>query len=392
MSPESFAQILLTEHLLIISGQGYRPIDHLLDEIEKMENRRRVCLSLPYPSFVKYHERLTALGIWKGLTNIPSATTSTFSEQASIRLAEELKVDFVVLGDQVSRNTLHESDEGISAKTKGLLKANIVPVVCFGESLGDYLRGASVEVIQDQLSSLLLGLTFDQILKVVLVYKAPWVNYIPPETFGEESKKTHQLVLEAMESLLGHEAASHIPLFTDLPFVLEDFSKLTADTPPSGYFLDLEGKKTGIVTAYNTILTQFPSKTPRTKPVIENFPLEKGEEKPSLKDEETEHEEEESVIEESLHETILAVDTEMENSTMEFEIHESTQIPFEERAAKSGDEDFQMDWYSDEELESLRKEFGIPPDGSQASRYFPAWDSSRSVRIIKTKQQKLQDA
>lgn len=391
MNPESFSQKLLTEHLLIISGQGYRPIDDLLDEIEKMKNPQRVCLSLPYPSFVKYRERLSSLSIWKGLTNIPSATAQTFSELASIRLAEELKVNFVVLGDHVSRDTLHESDQGISAKIKGLLKANIIPVVCFGESLGDYLRGTSVDVIQDQLSTLLLGLTFDQILKVVLVYKAPWINYIPPESFDEESNKTHQMVLGAMETLLGHEAASHIPFFTDLPFVLEDFSKLTTDVPPSGYFLDLEGRKPGIVTAYNNVLTQFPAKTPRPKPILENLTQKSEKETPVVNEPESELTEEESIIEESIHETILAVDTEMDDSTLEFELHEATQAAVEEKL-KSAEDDFQMDWYSDEELESLRKEFGIPPDGSQASRYFPAWDSSHSVRIIKTKQQKLQDA
>jgi hypothetical protein len=86
------------------------------------------------------------------------------------------------------------------------------------------------------------------------------------------------------------------------------------------------------------------------------------------------------------------VEDELETPTLHFDIPEPTQVLSSEQPSAEEeteeDEDFEFAWYSDEELDSLRKEFGLLPDGTKVPQSPPSWDNSRPVRVIKTKLQK----
>ncbi len=87
-------------------------------------------------------------------------------------------------------------------------------------------------------------------------------------------------------------------------------------------------------------------------------------------------------------ETILSVGEELHDSTLHFELPEHTALTEQEELPATEEEPFELEWYSEEELDLLRKEFGILPDGSKIPFSTPSWDSSKPVRIIKTLAQK----
>ncbi len=413
MALQQFSHALLTEHLLIVCCQAYRQQESLLEIARSLENPgRKLCLALPYAALVDHHKELSSLNIWKGLSDIYSIDSETFSGSVAIRMAKEAKIDFAVVGGPISRNVLYEGDQILAAKIRGLLDADITPVVCFGENLQDYLRGTSSQVIKEQLGALLLGLSFDQLTQVILVYKSPWVDYIAPEHFAEESEKFHAMVLEVMQHLFGLDAASHIPLLTNLPYAKEDFQKISYDIPPSGYFLELAGKNPELVKDYFNILTaetipSYPSKISKptlesAKAITESIPVKKPRKSRKKKDEslvenvtdvhelsevETEVEVSEQTVEDSHHQTILSIENELEESTLHFELQPTNEID-EKEPEEPTTEDSAFDWFSEEELESLQKEFGMTSDGHFQLPPPPEWDNSHHVRVIKTQAQK----
>ena len=411
---QQFSQALLTEHLLIVSCQAYRSQEALLELARSLDNPgRKLCLALPYAALVENHSALSSMNIWKGLSDTYSLDPDTFPGPVAIRMAKEANIDFAVIGGPISRNVLYESEQNLAAKIRGLLDVAITPVVCFGETLADYLRGSSREVIKGQLSALLLGLSFDQLSRVILVYKAPWTDYIAPEHFADESDKSQMVVLEVMHHLFGADVISHIPLLTNLPYATEDFKKISHEIPPSGYFLELAGKDPSLVADYFYILTQeavipYTSKAakPSLAPIEETAPevilkpkkprKKKIEVKPepsvieetAVPTETSEIETFNEVVEESLHESILAVENDLAEPTIQFDLHETTEIGLEEPPSVIENEDSAFDWFTDEELEALQKEFGIGSDGKIHPKPLPVWDNSHNVRVIPTQAQK----
>lgn len=408
MTALQFSQALLSEHLLLVSCQSYRPVDEILFPFNGAESSdQKLCLALPYNSLHKHREQISSLNIWKGLSDIPSVTPGSFSENAAISLAKEAGIDFVVLGDNNARQVLYESDQSVAAKIRALLNADITPVVCFGETLQDHDRGNGAQAIQNQLTALLLGLTFDQVTRVVLVYKCPWINYAAPENFAAEYDKVHNGVLNAMQHLFGKDATSNIAVLTDLPLTPEDFTKISYEIPPSGYFLELGGRDPQLIAEYFNIITHTTPRARRvpklTPPKLQPTPAalepppppKKGKKsrKKSMVEDEIEEGVEDGVEEgvegeESLHDTILSVEHELDEPTIHFELREQTQLAGEGSSEEGSSDDFDFEWYSDEELDALRKEFGIHSDGTITPQPLPTWDSSRPVRIIKTLAQK----
>lgn len=423
MSLQQFSQALLTEHFCIVSCEAYRPAENLVEIVRSLENSsQKLCIAFPYAALIKNHELLTSLNVRKGLSDIPSMDPHTFPAQISIRLAKEANIDFALIGGRTSRQVLFESDHSIAAKLRGLLETKITPIVCFGETLQEYVRGSTEQVLKEQLSTLLLGLTFDQIIRTVLVYKAPWINSIAPENFTAEYNKAHHIVISMLKHLFGSDAASHISLLTDLPWISEDYSKIESDLPPSGYFLELGGKNPQMLSEYYHILSKTgfkaaPSPIPellKSQPQQQSdIELEKPKkaEKPK-KEKKAKKKKEESVeevseietfamthendTEETIHDSILSVEHELDSPTIEFDLNEPTEAALADDQSPDGDittdEEFELQWYSNEELEALRKEFGIESDGTINPRPVPVWDNTRPVRIIKTQAQKAEEA
>ncbi len=381
----------------MVCCQAYRPPEEIFYQFSNIEgDSKKACLALPYATLEKHREQIAALPVWRGLTDIPSVTSGTFSESVAVRLAKEAQVDFVILGDATSRQSLYESDQSIALKVRALLKEDITPFVCFGESLQDHERGNTEQVIQDQLSTILLGLTFDEITRVVLIYKCPWINHTAPENFAVEHKNAHHGIQKAVQHLFGKDAASHISIFTDLPLTSDDFGQIEYDIPPSGYFLELEGRDPQLIADYYSIISHTAPKArkvPRlTPPKAQHAipipdpdaapPPPKEKKKKKSKKEATAIEEME-VAEES----ILSVDDELDDATLHYEIDERDDAT---RHDASGSDEFDFEWYSDEELEALRNEFGIEASTAGVGQPLPVWDANRPVRIIKTTAQKAE--
>lgn len=411
MTLQQFSQALLTEHLLIVSCQAYQKPEKLLELIQSLENPgQKLCLALPFAALEQNFSLLSSLNIRKGLSDIYNLDPNTFAGSIALRMAKEARIDFAVVGGTLSRDVYYESDQAIALKIRGLLEAGITPVVCFGETLQDYLRGTSKEVIQEQLGNLLLGLSFDQLVQIILVYKSPWNNYIAPEHFAEESQISSTMVLVIMQHLFGQDAASHIPLLTNLPNATDDYRRVSYDIPPSGFFLEFGGQNPELVADYFHLLKHEPvpfhpllTPTPPLAPTkaAEDTKLEKKGKKSKKKKEESIVEapvesETESIIEslsetveDSLHESILSIEKELAEPSLHFELHEETLVNDEAPELSMEDrEESAFDWFSDEELEALQKEFGITPDGRLQPRPPPSWDSSHQVRIIPTQAQK----
>ncbi len=103
------------------------------------------------------------------------------------------------------------------------------------------MRHQALQTIEEQLRTLLLGLSYDEISKVILVYRAPWIDHLAPKLFKAEFESIQKGVLKTLIALFGKETASHIPLLTNLPPYSEDFSQIPNELPPSGYFFELRG-------------------------------------------------------------------------------------------------------------------------------------------------------
>jgi len=106
-----------------------------------------------------------------GAQDVSSERSGPYTGEVSIDMLKEFGVSHVLVGHS-ERRKLGETDEIINKKMKLLIESDIIPILLVGESeKNDTIRQ---DVLVDQLSRALEGLTKEQVAKIISVYEPVW--------------------------------------------------------------------------------------------------------------------------------------------------------------------------------------------------------------------------
>ena len=86
----------------------------------------------------------------------------------------KLGCTYVVVGHSERRTYHHEDDALVAAKAAAALRHDLIPIVCIGEHLEVREAGDHLAHCSEQLRGSLVGLTPDQLGKVVIAYEPVW--------------------------------------------------------------------------------------------------------------------------------------------------------------------------------------------------------------------------
>ena len=113
-------------------------------------------------------------GVVFGAQNVYFEPKGAFTGEVSIPMLAEIGVTHVILGHSERRHIFGESDEMIAKKTKAVLDAGMIPVLCYGETLEEREAGNTFKVMERQLKSALNGLNPEEVAKIIYAYEPVW--------------------------------------------------------------------------------------------------------------------------------------------------------------------------------------------------------------------------
>ncbi|ASP28658.1 triosephosphate isomerase [Spiroplasma corruscae] len=97
-----------------------------------------------------------------------------FTGEISIKMLKNIGVDHVVIGHSERRDIFCENDEMINKKNLALLKENLTPILCCGESLETYESGKTKEWVKKQITEAFKNVSKEDAKKVVIAYEPIW--------------------------------------------------------------------------------------------------------------------------------------------------------------------------------------------------------------------------
>jgi len=83
-------------------------------------------------------------------------------------------VDYCIVGHSERRRLFGETDEMVARKVSALLAADIVPIVCVGETLEEHRAGKARDCVRAQLIAGLGHVTDEQRADIVIAYEPIW--------------------------------------------------------------------------------------------------------------------------------------------------------------------------------------------------------------------------
>lgn len=148
----------------------------LAKAVEKLEQVKKgdalVIIAPPYTHLSKVSELVNKVKL--SAQNCASETSGAYTGEVSPVMLKSLGVEYVILGHSERRSYYNEDNELINKKVKLVLAEGLKPIFCCGEVLEERESGKHFDVVKEQISIGLNGLSMDDINHVIIAYEPVW--------------------------------------------------------------------------------------------------------------------------------------------------------------------------------------------------------------------------
>ena len=149
--------------------------------------------------------RNTAVGI--AGQNMSAEKEGAFTGEISAAMLKDAGATYVILGHSERRKLYGETDASINRKVHAALAAELIPIVCVGETLEEREGGQMATVLDRQIKDGLDGLTGDQVGGLIIAYEPVWAIGTGRNATPEQADEAHRHIRTRLRQWFGAAAA-----------------------------------------------------------------------------------------------------------------------------------------------------------------------------------------
>jgi triosephosphate isomerase len=142
-----------------------------------------------------------------GAQNCHHEDAGAFTGEVSPAMLAKLQVRYVIVGHSERRQLFGEGDEWVNAKVKAVLRHQMTPIVCVGETLAERDAGSTEAKVAAQVLAGLSGLSPEQAAGLVVAYEPIWAIGTGRNATPEDAQAVCALVRGLVGDTFGDEAA-----------------------------------------------------------------------------------------------------------------------------------------------------------------------------------------
>jgi triosephosphate isomerase len=133
-----------------------------------------------------------------------------FTGEVSPQMLQKLDVRYVIAGHSERRELFHETDADVRQKVAAILKAEMTPILCCGETLEEREAGSTEAKVRGQVEAGLAGLKGAQVGGLVIAYEPIWAIGTGQTATAEDAQSVCALVRTVVGERFGAEAAATV--------------------------------------------------------------------------------------------------------------------------------------------------------------------------------------
>jgi triosephosphate isomerase (TIM) len=166
-----------------------------------------VVVGVPYVCIPGVRKAAEGSNIKIAAQNMHWEEKGAFTGEISGPMLADLGVDYVIIGHSERRQYFAETDETVNKKAHAVFKYGMTPIVCVGESLTQREQGVTADLVRYQVKIALLGLTAEQVKKVVIAYEPIWAIGTGKTATNEQANEVCAIIRDTVKALYGGEVA-----------------------------------------------------------------------------------------------------------------------------------------------------------------------------------------
>lgn len=166
-----------------------------------------VVVGVPFVSIPGVIEAAKGTNIKVAAQNVHWEANGAYTGEISCGMLKELGVDYVIIGHSERREYFGETNEMINKKARAILDAGMLPIICCGETLTQREQGVTAEHVRYQIKVALLGLSAEEVSKLVIAYEPIWAIGTGKTATDAQAEEVCATIRQLLVELYGKDVA-----------------------------------------------------------------------------------------------------------------------------------------------------------------------------------------
>ncbi len=145
-----------------------------------------------------------------GAQNIYWQKEGAFTGEVSAQMIKSAGCEYVIIGHSERRKYFSESNQEINKKIKAALAADILPIVCVGETLEEREQAREEEVVRSQLQEGFDSLAEQDLEKITVAYEPVWAIGTGKTATTDQAEQMHAFIREWFRQAYSSKAAENL--------------------------------------------------------------------------------------------------------------------------------------------------------------------------------------
>jgi triosephosphate isomerase len=189
-----------TVHEAVVYAKEFRGLIRDLNGVE-------VVLAPPFTALHSVAEACRNTVIAVAAQNIYWEREGAFTGEISGPMIKEAGGEYVIVGHSERRRLFGETDQTVNRRVMAAFQAQLVPIVCIGETLDEREQGQTLAVLDRQVKDGLDGLSAVQIAELVIAYEPVWAIGTGRNATPEQANEAHAHIRGRLRQWFGGDAA-----------------------------------------------------------------------------------------------------------------------------------------------------------------------------------------
>jgi triosephosphate isomerase len=171
---------------------------------------REVLIAPPYTALEAARQAIAGTRILLGAQNVHGEPKGAFTGEICAAMLVEAGCTHVIVGHSERRQYFGETDDSVNARIRGALAANLIPIVCVGETLAERESGATAAIVERQVHGGLAGLDAAAVGRCVMAYEPVWAIGTGRTATPAHAQDVHKAIRGLLADLGGAAVANDV--------------------------------------------------------------------------------------------------------------------------------------------------------------------------------------
>jgi len=169
-----------------------------------------IAICPPYTNLLAVSEIIKGSSIKLGAQDVHWEPKGAFTGKVSCAMLKSVGVTYVIIGHSEQRTYFGETDETVNKKVKVTLDADLLPIICVGETLEERKGGKMESVVEQQIRGAFKEIPNEDALKCTIAYEPVWAIGTGETASPQQANEAHMFIRKIIADIYTQEIANTI--------------------------------------------------------------------------------------------------------------------------------------------------------------------------------------